>query len=408
MEHIAELKRLKLGSFIIRKRKVIAQARLESEKVLSSLEAPEKGGWTALKLEEQWKSQKSHQLSAEACELEVLGPSNAVRPQATCLSGNTQQASKGLTSLINAQRTATMLSRNLDEVYQAISTQELQDELQNTHDPNRLTPYYEAASALRSHHEQSVAQLSSLTAELGLLQSDLPARQLSPEEEEYVRLLATARGLKMSLWDKISLYHDETNPLRESRRGGGGKLPGMASQVRINGQSLTTYIGTKKYEKIRRNADRRGQAIVSCIDSYNSIVRRLETMARPEWVNPGAVPMSIKRSTVFSTEIDSELWSEITLGSAWSQLWNDDPNRPSSPPWARNPDVRMGIKHKLLLDRISEESHRLTIEEENMIEWFNLEVHTAWRAHKDARQSSNGGSAIEQGFRVYQSYYFRS
>lgn len=148
--------------------------------------------------------------------------------------GNAQNAAKSVTSLVNAQRTAETLARNLDEVYQAISTNELRDSLRPDPNPARLTPYYEAAAALRQHHDDSISQLSTLTADLGLLQVDLSRGPLSDNEQEYLRLVTTARGVKTALWQKISRYQDEINPLRESRRQGGGALIGSSHTLPAN------------------------------------------------------------------------------------------------------------------------------------------------------------------------------
>lgn len=151
-----------------------------------------------------------------------------------------------------------------------------------------------------------------------------------------------------------------------------------------------TAVGTKKFEKIKRSADRRGQGIVSCIDTYNTLVRRLEALERPSWIDTAAVPALIKKTAVFTSDIDSDLWSEVTMGSAWSQLWQNDPTRPTAPPWVQNPDVRLGIKHKLLVDRIAEEEIRLDIEAVNMAEWLKTAVLSACRVYRAALCSDDG------------------
>jgi hypothetical protein len=98
--------------------------------------------------------------------------------------GNTQKAAKGLTSLVNAQRTAELLARSLKEVNQVISAHEFRDEVQENPNRTNLSPHYEAAEALLWHHDESVAKLSALTADLGLLQIELPNRDLSTSEQK--------------------------------------------------------------------------------------------------------------------------------------------------------------------------------------------------------------------------------
>lgn len=127
---------------------------------------------------------------------------------------------------MDAQRTAETLARNLEALDQVISAHEFRNELQSAPNNGQLEAHYAAAEELRRHHEESLHKLSSLAADVGLLQAPLPNRQLLGEEQEYLKLLVMARGIKTTLWTKISRYHDEMNPLRESRRRGGGGLIG--------------------------------------------------------------------------------------------------------------------------------------------------------------------------------------
>lgn len=145
----------------------------------------------------------------------------------SCFSGNAQKASKGLTTLVNAQRTAELLAQNLEEINQVISEAEFSEELQGNPNPEHLTTHYAAALDLYKHHEQSLSKLEALTGDLGLLQIKLPARELAQPETEFLKLLVIARSTKTTLWLKISRYHDEINPLRESRRRGGKALLGQ-------------------------------------------------------------------------------------------------------------------------------------------------------------------------------------
>lgn len=55
---------------------------------------------------------------------------------------------------------------------------------------------------------------------------DLPNEDLTAQDQELLALLVVARSVKMTIWLKISRYHDATNPLRESRRRGGKLLLG--------------------------------------------------------------------------------------------------------------------------------------------------------------------------------------
>ncbi len=90
---------------------------------------------------------------------------------------------------------------------------------------------------------------------------------------------------------------------------------------------------------------------------------------------------------MFSSDVDASIWSEVTLGSAWSQLWQDDPQQAAAQPWAYDSDVRLGIKHALILDRIDEERARLATEQSQVEAWLEDTVLTAWHAAKEAREA---------------------
>lgn len=127
---------------------------------------------------------------------------------------------------MDAQRTSESFAQHLEELDQVISAHEFHHELRDLAIEDQLESHYAAAEELRRHHRQSQQKLASLSADVGLLQVALPSRQLLPVEQEYLKLLVMARGIKTTLWSKISRYHDEINPLRESRRRGGKTLIG--------------------------------------------------------------------------------------------------------------------------------------------------------------------------------------
>lgn len=102
-------------------------------------------------------------------------------------------------------------------------------------------------------------------------------------------------------------------------------------------------------------------------------------------MNQSLLPCPIDKKTVFSNDVDSSLWAEVTLGTTWKHLWKDDAERSVAPPWAVDSDVRQGIKHKLLLDRIKEERKRLEDEVTNLEEWLTASVFEIWGACDNAR-----------------------
>lgn len=67
---------------------------------------------------------------------------------------------------------------------------------------------------------------------------------------------------------------------------------------------------------------------------------------------------------------------DLALGDAWSHLWRTDANSMAPPAWVLDPNVRLGIRHMLFLDRIREERNRLVMEEQNMEHWLSQQVTT--------------------------------
>jgi hypothetical protein len=252
-------------------------------------------------------------------------------------------------------------------------------------DYSRLDSKYEEAYALQRHHEESIARLSSLTGELGLLQIQLPTQTLSIDEQEYLKLLIIARSIKSTLWTKLSRHHDEMRPLQESRRSGGRSLLGTYALLEwlFLNDLLRWFIGlgTKRYQNIKKGLDRRGNAVLSCVDSYNHTVHQLLSLSKPDWILSAAIPELIDRKSVFSTDPDSPIWNEVALGETWSRLWQNDSQAAPVPAWVREPNVRAGIRHVLLLDRIAEEHRRLQREEENMEQWYTDALYATSRTH---------------------------
>ncbi|KAG8866094.1 hypothetical protein FRB98_005056, partial [Tulasnella sp. 332] len=99
---------------------------------------------------------------------------------------------KGLTTLVDAQRTAEALAHSLDDLDHIISANELRRTLSDTQSSNIsliLDQKYEAAEELRRHHEESISKLSALTADLGLLPIDMPNRDITKAEQDILKLL---------------------------------------------------------------------------------------------------------------------------------------------------------------------------------------------------------------------------
>ncbi|KAG8868920.1 hypothetical protein FRB97_001815 [Tulasnella sp. 331] len=209
----------------------------------------------------------------------------------------------------------------------------------------------------------------------------MPNRDITKTGQDILKLLVPARSIKGVLWLEITRYQDEINPFRESRRrGGGGKV----------------LLGTKKFEKIKKSTDKRGHPIYACIDSFNAAVRQIQALPCPAWLSENCMPTIIDRSTVFTHDIDAAMRSDVTLGTAWAQLWKNDPERTLAPAWVADPNVRLGIRHKLLLDRIEEERKRLDNEVNNIEGWLQRSVGAAWRCLKTAQSSVPGERSQEQ------------
>lgn len=271
----------------------------------------------------------------------------------------------------------------MEELDQVISAHDLRSQLHGQDleaIDDRLTSHYTAAEELRRHHESSIDKLSALLADVGLLQVPLPSTPLSASELEYLKLLVMARGVKATLWNKISRYHDEINPLRESRRKGGKALLGASGKEASKHTNKVSIAGTKKSEKIKKSVERRGNAITTLIESYNRIVDQIGDQQRPRWIQESVLPKAISKRTVLSNDMDESLWSEVALGDAWLHVWQNEADRTTAPPWTYDAGVRLGMKHSLILDRIKEERLRLEQEVHNADSWLHAAVLAAWDA----------------------------
>ncbi|KAF8579623.1 hypothetical protein K439DRAFT_375806 [Ramaria rubella] len=194
------------------------------------------------------------------------------------------------------------------------------------------TSLYEAANALQQHHQDSISQLYSLTANLGLLQVSIPP-DMTESEKEFVKQLILLHAVKTSLWNRLQRYQDEMNPIRKSAtRSGAGRT-----------------LGTKKLQGAIKAVQNRGKGIMV-------------------WASEMELPAHLDRQQVISVDPDAPLWEEMSLGSTWVTLWGS--RYEAAPAYTRDPRVRQGIKMVLQLDRVAEEEERLVDERRNMLDEF--------------------------------------
>lgn len=227
---IAEFKRGRLGSLMKRKHKDLNKAEAEAKRIIEDLQKQDQR-WTQDALREQWALQKEEQLSVRSCKFgfritALFSHQSYTSLLVDNLSGTAQNASNSISALVDTQRAADALARHLDDLDQVIAAHEYRNILHDQNPETHLDSHYAVADDIRQRHELVCSKLAALMADIGLLQVSLPVQGVSQSEKEFMRDIMVARGIKLNLWDKISKYHDEINPLRESRRRGGKSLLG--------------------------------------------------------------------------------------------------------------------------------------------------------------------------------------
>ncbi|KAF8584591.1 hypothetical protein K439DRAFT_1616576 [Ramaria rubella] len=291
----------------------IADAKKSAHNVLKTME----NDWTVQQLHDQWKIQQETQLSMKAY--------------------NAQVASKNLAMLIETQKSAEVLTVALDALNREQDAFEYREAISGALQ-GTTTSLYKAAIALQQHHQDSIAQLHNLTANLGLLHVAVPP-EMTESDKNFAKQL-------------ILLHTDELNPIH-----------GSATRL---GAGCT--LGTKKLQNAIKAVQNHGKGITGTVDTYNNMVDTLMTMERLVWASEIQLPACLDWQQVISIDPDGLLWEEMSLGSTWVTLWGM--TYEAAPVYIRDPRVRNGIKMVLQLDRIVEEEEQLAEEKQNVCDEF--------------------------------------
>ena len=137
---------------------------------------------------------------------------------------------RNLASLVDTQKSAEFITMTLERVNKELDEYEYQQRLLGG-DTQRINAMYVAANELEQHHQEEMRKLQELTADLGLLQANLPDI-ISEKDKPFVKQIILIHAMKTTLWRQLQRLQDELNPIRESaRRSGVGRSIGKVSNI---------------------------------------------------------------------------------------------------------------------------------------------------------------------------------
>lgn len=125
------------------------------------------------------------------------------------------------------------------------------------------------------------------------------------------------------------------------------------------------WVARNLNEHIEKASERRDPSIKETAKKYNTLCTQIGNLIRREPSLRGKVaPVPIDLDTLYSTDVNEELWMECGL---------EDEESGDAPSWLADADVRDGIRWMLQLDRCKEEQIRIEDERCAMQEWFEEE-----------------------------------
>ncbi|KIJ51203.1 hypothetical protein M422DRAFT_244389, partial [Sphaerobolus stellatus SS14] len=214
-----------------------------------------------------------------------------------------------------------------------------------------MNSLFEAANTLQRHHQDSIQQLQSLTADVGLLHTPLPPN-VADNDKDFAKHLIVIHAVKTTIWNRLQRLQDELSPIKESaRRSGVGSL-----------------LGTKKLQPVLRTIQNRGKSMLSMVDYYNKLIEDLSLFPLPYWFRNEDLPQPLEKKNIINIGPEADLWDNIAMSQVWFSLWGT--SFEEAPAYARDPNVRKGIIMVLQLDRVAEEEVQLKQERENLLREF--------------------------------------
>jgi len=272
---------------------------------------------------------------------------------------------------MESQKSAETLTTALQAFNKELDKQEFLQEL-GQQDAASVAALDEAANELQRHHQSWIDQLQELTANVGLLQVDLPLN-FDEKDTDFIKTLILLHAIKVMLWNRLQQVHDELNLICDSASCSRslGVLPVVVIPcppcITIQTNHILIFyfiLDTKKLQTALKAVQGRAGNILSTINDYNIQIGKLHAKPCPVWMQRDQLPQKIPPKAAMRIDPDAPFWSEMELGNVWVELWGED-RFAAAPGYVRDPNVWGGIRAVLLLDLIAEEQERLVLEEQN-------------------------------------------
>ncbi|KAF7964775.1 hypothetical protein HWV62_3126 [Athelia sp. TMB] len=180
-------------------------------------------------------------------------------------------------------------------------------------------------------------------------------------DDAFLRARMNALAIKQRLRDRLRQRKFELEKLERSYR--------------------RTINETKTHTHIQNALDRRAPTIQKLAKSYNDLCASMRELVRKRKAPRGAIcPEPIPDGGLWKLDVDDTIWQDIGL--------DDDTADDAPPPWLKDEQTRLGIRHMLDLDRINEEERRvlhesISLQELACEEWLVIQNAKATTDHVD-------------------------
>ena len=301
-------------------------------------------GASVMELQEQWADQRATQLS--------------IRAHKYCFFLSHSSTTNSIS--IDAP---SRLKKELDNVLvlQAdfnSSTRVLQLARTTIEKGNTSSSVLDALASLERSHMRLVTKTEALYLSLNV-HDRIP--ELKDVSLKFVRILLMARDLKINIHKRAVGSFFEWDKL-DHAVGSKDKPLGVSSSTDLLALSKV-LLGTKLHQQTQKAIAKRQPALMAAIRKYNNYCEQLSQLYNPTWVV--SLPMPLP-TTLIDLRNDPTLMQGIWI----------TPSTGKVPRWLEDIDVRDGICALLKHKRCLEEQCRLSIEADNMCQWFGHELTT--------------------------------
>jgi hypothetical protein len=184
---------------------------------------------------------------------------------------------------------------------------------------------------------------------------------------DFVRTLLMARDLKANIRKRAIGSFFEWDRLDQAVGGKSNPLGALICVYHLPSHRLSifpyseSFLGTKLHQHTRKAISKRQPTLMKAIRKFNGYCERLEGLFEPSSNIPLPLPLPTKLADLRD---NSSLMEDVWI----------TPSTSKPPAWLEDPDVRVGIRALLKVERCLEEQKRLGIESDNLCRWFGREL----------------------------------